>query len=92
MVSEMEIENHVWDTLQAQEATAKDVEYIQRKLDDYIEIDLSGSYTESGRPISSISRPQPSARTMNQQRTSATSFGKTEYMFKKVARQLRKSS
>ena len=44
MVSEMEIENHVWDTLQAQEATAKDVEeYIQRKLDDYVEIDLSGT-------------------------------------------------
>jgi hypothetical protein len=44
MVSEMEIKNHVWDTLQAQEATAKDVEeYIQLKLDDYVEIDLSGT-------------------------------------------------
>src|ERR1700744_6547476 len=47
MGSEMEIESHVWprwDTLQAQEATAKDVEgYIQRKLNDYVEIDLSGT-------------------------------------------------
>jgi hypothetical protein len=50
------------------------------------------SYTENRRLISSTSQSQPSARTMNQQRTSATSFGRTEYMFKKVTKPLQKSS
>jgi hypothetical protein len=91
MVSEKDIENHVWDKAQAQKATAKEVKkYIQQKLDDYVEINISG--TELYGEWKATSRSQPSARTVNQQRTSATSFGKTEYIFEKVARPSRKSS
>jgi hypothetical protein len=40
----MDIEHHVWDKEQAQEATAKEIEeYIQKNLDDYVEIGLSGT-------------------------------------------------